>query len=95
MKLARVVKQVVATQKHSAYRGLKTFLVKPLTLEGKDEGAVFVAIDRVQAGIGDLVLLMQEGSSARLMLGDPEAPVRSAIVGIVDHVELSGAQGIE
>lgn len=95
MKLARVVKQVVATQKHRAYRGLKTFLVKPLTLEGKDEGAVFVAIDRVQAGIGDLVLLMQEGSSARLMLGDPEAPVRSAIVGIVDHVELSGAQGIE
>lgn len=95
MKLARVLKHVVATQKHKAYRGLKTFLVKPLSLDGKEEGDVCVAIDRVQAGIGDTVLLMQEGSSARLMVGDPEAPVRSAIVGIVDHVELSGAQGLE
>jgi microcompartment protein CcmK/EutM len=86
MKLARVVASVVSTQKHSFYRGLKMFMVKVVDPEGAEEGAVFVAVDRVQAGIGDLVLLMQEGSSARHMFNDPEAPCRSVIVGIVDFV---------
>ncbi|MBI4559519.1 MAG: EutN/CcmL family microcompartment protein [Candidatus Hydrogenedentes bacterium] len=87
MKLARVVAHVVATQKHPIYHGRKTFLVKPLKPNGREEGSTFVALDRVQAGLGDLVLIMQEGSSARFMLNDPEAPVRTVIVGIVDHVE--------
>jgi len=94
MKIARVVAHVVSTQKHPFYHGLKSFLVKPLTPDRRDpaqwpdEGTTFVAVDRVQAGIGDLVLLMQEGSSARFMFDDIEAPARSVIVGIVDHVEL-------
>lgn len=88
MKLARVIAQVVSTQKHPFYNGRKTFMVKHVDLDGREEGATFVAVDRVQAGVGDLVLLMQEGSSARLMFNEPEAPVRSTIVGIVDHVEL-------
>lgn len=89
MKLARVTAHVVATQKHAFYRGLKTFMVKPVRVDGSEEGTTFVAVDRVQAGIGDLVLLMQEGSSARHMFGEAEAPVRSVIVGIVDHVEIA------
>ena len=89
MKLARVVSHVVSTQKHPFYRGQKTFMVKPLTLDGRPEGPAFVAADRVQSGIGDWVLIMQEGSSARAMFGQAEAPVRSVIVGIVDHVDLS------
>ena len=89
MKLARVVAQVVATQKLPFYKGLKTFIVKPLKLNGSDEGTAFVAVDRVQAGVGDIVLLMQEGSSARHMFGQPEAPVRSVIVGIVDEVQMA------
>ncbi len=88
MKLARVVAQVISTQKHSFYRGQKTFMVKHVDLDGAEEGSPFVAVDRVQAGVGDLVLLMQEGSSARFMFNEPEAPVRSTIVGIVDHVEI-------
>jgi microcompartment protein CcmK/EutM len=88
MKLARVARQVVATQKHPFYRGEKTFMVKPLRLDGSEDGTTFVAIDRVQAGVGDLVLLLQEGSSARGIAGDSRAPVRSVIVGIVDHVEI-------
>ncbi|NUM55419.1 MAG: EutN/CcmL family microcompartment protein [Candidatus Hydrogenedentes bacterium] len=88
MKLARVMSSVVATQKHPFYRGRKTFMVKPLKLDGSTDGTNFVAVDRVQAGVGDLVLLMQEGSSARFMFGEAEAPVRSVIVGIVDHVDL-------
>ncbi len=88
MKLARVVRQVVATQKPEAYRGVKTFMVKPLTLDGKEDKATFVAVDRVQAGVGDLVLIMQEGSSARHMFNNQQATMRTVIVGIVDHVEI-------
>ena len=88
MRLAKVVAQVVSTQKHAFYRGQKTFLVKPLTLEGTLEGQTMVAVDRVQSGPGDTVLLMQEGSSARALFGEPEAPVRSVIVGIVDSVDV-------
>ena len=88
MKLARVVSTAVATQKHPFYRGRKTFMVEPLRLDGAPDGSNFVAVDGVQAGIGDLVLLLQEGSSARQIFGDPQAPVRSVIVGIVDHVDV-------
>ncbi len=90
MKLARVVSHVVSTQKHPFYKGIKTFMVKPLRLDGSEDGSTFVAADRVQAGIGDLVLIMQEGSSARFMYGEAEAPVRTVVVGIVDHVETVG-----
>lgn len=87
MKLARVVKQVVTVMKHPFYQGEKTFLVKLLKPDGTEDGGVFVAIDRVQAGVGDLTLVLQEGSSARQITGDAKAPLRSVIVGIVDHVE--------
>jgi len=89
MRLARVVAHVIATQRNAHYRGLKTFMVKPLRLDGTPDGSTFVAVDRVQAGIGDLVLLMQEGSSARTMFNDPSIPARSVIVGIVDQVEIT------
>lgn len=88
MKLARVVSSVVATQKLPFYNGHKTFMVQPLRLDGKADGANFVAVDGVQAGVGDTVLLMQEGGSARFIFGEAEAPVRSVIVGIVDRVDL-------
>lgn len=95
MKLARVLKQVVATEKHASYTGQKMFIVKHVGLDGEVVGGAIVAIDRVQAGVGELVLLMQEGGSARIMLGDSAAPVRSVIVGIVDAVELGEASGNE
>lgn len=90
MKLARVVAQVISTQKHPFYRGQKTFMVKPVGTNGAPDKATFVAVDRVQSGVGDLVLIMQEGSSARHMFGEAEAPARSVIVGIVDHVDMTG-----
>ena len=88
MKLARVVAQVVSTQKHPFYVGRKTLLVKTLGLDGLETGAPFVAVDRVRAGVGDRVLIMQDGGSARMMAGEPEGPVRTTIVGIVDAVEI-------
>lgn len=91
MKLAEVIAPVVSTQKHPFYEGRKTLLVGIVDPEGRRVGDPFVAVDRVQAGTGDRVLLMQEGSSARAMHGVADAPVRSVIVGIVDSVQLSSA----
>jgi ethanolamine utilization protein EutN len=93
MKLAEVVAPVVSTQKHGFYQGRKTLLVRCVNPEGRPVGKPYVAVDRVQAGVGDQVLLMQEGSSARAMFGVSDAPVRSVIVGIVDNVETSVGDG--
>ena len=95
MKLARVLRQVVATQKHESYVGKKIFIVKHVGLDGELQGEAIVGVDRVQAGVGDLVLLMQEGGSARIMMQDSNAPMRSVIVGIVDQVELGEPSGNE
>ena len=82
MKLCRVEGSVVATAHHPVYDGLKLMIVQPI-----DGGDSFLAVDRVQAGVGDVVLVNQEGNGARqlLKLGN-EVPIRSLIVGIVDAV---------
>lgn len=78
-----------ASVKHPAYAGRSLFVVQPLDAEGKDQGTSFIAVDNVQAGIGDKVIVMTEGTGVRQILkaGDI-VPIRSLIVGIVDHVEL-------
>jgi ethanolamine utilization protein EutN len=77
-----------AAVKHPAFAGRPLFVVQPLDEKGKDAGAPFVAIDNVQAGIGDKVIVLTEGNGVRqiLKMGDI-VPIRSMIVGIVDHVE--------
>jgi len=77
-----------ATVKHPAFAGRTLFVVQPLDERGTDAGASFVAIDHVQAGVGDKVLVLTEGNGVRqiLKMGD-QVPIRSIIVGIVDHVE--------
>lgn len=77
-----------ATVKHPAFAGRPLFVVQPLDERGGDAGPSFVAIDHVQAGIGDKVVVLTEGNGVRQILkaGDL-APIRSIIVGIVDHVE--------
>jgi microcompartment protein CcmK/EutM len=87
--LARVVASVVATEKHPHYIGKKMLLVKPVDLEGNVKGKSVLAIDGVQAGIGDLVLIVDEGGSSRLVVGDESAvTIRTAICGIVDKVDI-------
>jgi ethanolamine utilization protein EutN len=90
MTLGRVVGSVVATVKHPVLRGHKLLLVQPVDSSGKARGKTTLAIDVVQAGPGDTVLLLEEGNSSRLILGDSMAPVRSTIVGIVDSVTGGG-----
>jgi ethanolamine utilization protein EutN len=88
MRCCRVVGPLWAAVKHPAYAGRPLFVVQPLDEQGKDTGNSFVAIDTVQAGVGDKVIVLTEGNGVRqiLKMGDI-VPIRSMIVGIVDHVE--------
>ncbi len=88
MKACRVVGPMWSTVKHPAFAGRPLFVVQPVDERGEDAGASFVAIDTVQAGVGDTVLVLTEGNGVRqiLKMGD-QVPIRSMIVGIVDHVE--------
>jgi ethanolamine utilization protein EutN len=78
-----------AAAKHPAFAGRPLFVVQPLDEHGGDAGASFVAIDHVQAGIGDRVVVLTEGNGVRQILkaGDI-VPIRSIIVGIVDAVDI-------
>ena len=88
MLLARVVGTLVATQKNHNFVGTKLLLVEPITPEGEPAGATLLAIDSVQAGIGDRVLVVVEGKAAQAALRRSPAPVDAAIVGVIDAVEL-------
>ena len=90
MLLGRVVGNLVATQKNEKLEGAKLLLVQPLDLEGRDRGTTVLAIDGVDAGEGDRVLLIQDGRSAQLVLGRGVAAVDAAVIGVVDAVELLG-----
>lgn len=89
MKLCRVTGNVVATVKHPAYRGHKLMIVQPVDEAGADVGTTFLAVDLVQAGPGDTVLVMQEGNGVRQILRVDKLPIRSVIVGVVDAVSAS------
>ncbi|MDF1566071.1 MAG: EutN/CcmL family microcompartment protein [Deltaproteobacteria bacterium] len=88
MKLCRVLGPVVATKKHPAWEGMALLCVQPLDEKGEASGAAFLAVDRAQAGEGDVVLVLSEGTGVRQIIGNPQGPIRSAIVGIVDEVHV-------
>lgn len=85
MHVARVVGEVVATIKHGDLEGQKLLLVQPVTPEGKTTGRVQIAVDSVQAGHGDLVLVIDEGNSAAQVLRRSRGAVRTVIAGVVDE----------
>lgn len=91
MKLCRVIAPVVSTVKHPCYEGLRLLAVRPLDsdLAETDMSGDFLAVDRVQAGEGDLVLVMQEGNGVRQLFKETKLPIRSIIVGIVDSVDIA------
>ncbi len=88
MLIGRVVRTVVATQKIEQLEGEKLLLVQPVDLENRDSGDAIVAFDVVDAGIGDRVLLVQEGKSAQSVLKKGVAAVDAAILGVIDQVDL-------
>jgi microcompartment protein CcmK/EutM len=89
MLIARVVGNVVSTQKHPKFEGAKLLLVQPITLDDQPRGAALLAIDSVGAGVYEKVLVVIEGRAAGDALGRKGAPVDAAIIGIVDQVDVT------
>ena len=93
MFIAKVICNIVSTQKNAKLRGMKLLLIQPYISRGSKleiSGSSVVAVDSVGAGVGECVLFTQ-GSSARLTPATKDAPVDAVIVGIVDVVEADGA----
>ncbi|HUO34526.1 MAG TPA: EutN/CcmL family microcompartment protein [Candidatus Acidoferrum sp.] len=88
MLIGRVIGDVVATQKAPSHEGRKILVVQPLQLNGSDRGEPVLALDAVDAGIGDRVLLTTEGFSAMTSVGRPNSPIDTAVVGVIDMVDL-------
>jgi ethanolamine utilization protein EutN len=85
--LGRVCGTIVSTIQHPFYAGRKQLIVRYTTPDGEFDGDKYViAIDLVGAGVGQTVVVEDEGNSARQLLGTPNGPVRSVILGIVDEV---------
>ena len=89
MLLARVIGNVVATQKNQRYEGARVMLCRKLTPELKETEDTMLALDSVSAGEGDIVLIVQEGwSASTASTGKAGAAIDSAIIGVVDYVDL-------
>lgn len=93
MILARVIGSAVSTVKHESYRGRSVMVVQSITPEGVDTGKTFLAVDAVQSGPGDRVLVAREGGTARQILEAGEAPIHSVILAVIDEIHLGAAYG--
>lgn len=87
MLLARVVGTVVATRKDERLESAKLLVSRPIDPHGKPEGNYLVAVDTVDAGVGETVLIVS-GSSARMAAGLKDCPVDAAIVGVIDRIDV-------
>ena len=89
MILARVIGNIVATQKNRRYENARVMLCQQITPEGEETQYTVLALDAVDAGIGDTVLIVQEGwSASTVATGEAGAAIDSAIVGVVDTIDL-------
>jgi ethanolamine utilization protein EutN len=88
MILARITGSVVSTIHHPIVDGHTLLLAERLDPDLKPSGGYLIAMDAIGAGQGETVLILDEGSGARQILGDDNAPIRSIVVGIVDMVDL-------
>lgn len=92
MYIGRVVGTVTSTIKHGLYNGHKLMVVARLNLDGSEASSYDIALDDVDAGVGDVVVVLDEGSSARQVIKKRgTGPVRAVIIGIVDEIELKNA----
>lgn len=92
MFIARVVGEVVSTIKHASLVGRKSLLVEPLDPKTmRTTGPSVIALDFVSAGVGEVVLIVDEGNAAALVTGLADPPIRTMILGVVDAVRIAGA----
>ena len=88
MFVGQVAGEIVSTINHPSYMRRRLLVVDRLDESGKPSGGYLIAVAAVDAGVGERVLVLDEGNGARQILGDSQAPVRSMVVGVVDAVEL-------
>jgi microcompartment protein CcmK/EutM len=89
MLIGRIIGDVVATQKARSHEGRKILVVQPLNVDGTDRGDPVLALDAVDAGIGERVLFTTEGYSAMTAVGRPNSPIDAAVIGVIDSVDVS------
>ncbi|MHA2224236.1 MAG: EutN/CcmL family microcompartment protein [Candidatus Hodarchaeales archaeon] len=92
MILSRVIGTLVASVKTKSHENYKILVVRPIDLTGNYIGDSMIALDTAQAGIGDCVLVIQEGNSIRSIMKDDNGAVDALIVGIVDFITTDGKQ---
>jgi microcompartment protein CcmK/EutM len=88
MKVGTVVGTVVSTINAPVFDGRKLLLCDLLDADGNPEGGYLIAVDVVDAGVGETVLIIDEGNSARQIVGMDPAPIRAVVVGIVDEIAM-------
>jgi microcompartment protein CcmK/EutM len=88
MKVGTVVGTVVSTINSPVFDGRKLLVCDLLDVDGNPEGGYLIAVDVVDAGVGETVLLIDEGNSARQIVGLDPAPIRAVVVGIVDEIDV-------
>lgn len=90
MLLSKVVGEVVATHKHSTHDAIKLLLVRQVDRDGAERGTPFVAVDVLDAGVGDTVLLTLDGWAAMTAVKRAKAPIDAAVIAVVDSVDWYG-----
>lgn len=88
MKTGMVAGTITSTINHGFYDGRKMLIVDLVDVAGKRTGKELVAVDVAGAGVGETVLILDEGNGARQIFGSTDAPVRSVIVGIIDRMDV-------
>lgn len=88
MYIARVVGEVVATHRHGELGGRKLLLVRRLSLSEREEGGEVIALDVIGVGVGERVLVVQEGNAARTLFQSKTIPAQAVVVGVVDHMDM-------
>lgn len=90
MLIGRVIGEVWATRKQASHEGQKILYVQPIDLDGRERGDPVLAMDTVDAGVGERVLVVTEGFSAMTAADRPNSPIDMAVVGVIDAVEWDG-----
>jgi len=85
--IARVIGNLIATIKTPSHENFKIMVVAPIGLDGKSNQKSLLAIDQVQAGIGDAVLIIREGNSCRQLTGRKDGAIDAVIVGFIDYID--------
>lgn len=88
MYIAVVIGKVISTEKDAAYEERKLLYVQRLGLDKKAQGRPTIAVDYVDAGEGDIVIIGAAPGLASVVFGIPRAPIRELVMGVIDHVDI-------